>query len=84
MSQPIKAGDLVMQVRSCCPQYLGRMFVVGSVENTLFRCHHCEPKGRERDIVFTRYVAGAPIEWVKRIPPLSELDDARQDEGITA
>lgn len=80
----MKAGDWVMQIHSCCPRYLGRIFRVGAVETHSFRCAHCKPPAADRLVVYTPNVAAAPVEWVKRIPPMEELDDVKLDEEITA
>ena len=82
MSEPIKAGDLVIQIHACCPIYLGRIFVVGKVDRMFFRCNGCSQADKNRLIVFTAHIAGAPVEWVKRIPPLSELEGEKRVEEI--
>lgn len=76
----IKVGDLVMVIRWCCasgPQ--GAIFTVAGVANTqTHQCRHCW----EYLPVETFPVSagapevrnGAPISWLKRIPPLDELE----------
>jgi hypothetical protein len=70
----IKSGDLVMQVHSCCPKFLGRIFVVSEVSVQTFTCKRCHPKPRTITVGYTLNIAAAPIEWLKRIPPLDEME----------
>lgn len=86
MSEPIKPGDLVMQIHSCCPRYLGRIFKVGDVVTHLFKCGSCDTQGwgESRTMAYTKNIASAPIEWLKRIPPLDEMEGVKNDEEITA
>jgi hypothetical protein len=89
MSEPIQVGDLVVIVGMGCPhgiEELGRVFRVGEVvhEHTLCQiCHKrhglnwCVVDPADDDLAY-------PFSWLKRIPPLSELDDVKHDEEITA
>lgn len=88
MSEPIKRGDLVMVIRDCCGRYLGDTFTVaesrvgfGNVYCDFCRTYH--PYGT---LFFRRNGTrrGYPVDWLKRIPPLFELDDVKQDEEIHA
>lgn len=97
MAEPIKVGDLVMVVRghSCVLEHKGGIpFTVTGIKPAIgggFRCRMCGT----RNIASHEYIAaelsfhnhrdcGVPITWLKRIPPLGELDDVKQDEEITA
>jgi hypothetical protein len=87
MSEPIKAGDLVMIVKDFCGCDIGEIFVAGEIQNrfnSLQVCNECGTYG-DTPILRTRRLKGwYPVSWLKRIPPLSELDDVRQDEEIHA
>ena len=94
MSEPIKVGDLVVVVRYgvSCPRgcnkgtdTLGRIFSVRSVEYMPLLCVGCDaPKGWATAAVAESGEQVYRVERLKRIPPLSELDDVKQDEEITA
>jgi hypothetical protein len=89
MSEPIKVGDLVMVVRGCgC--YLGEPYRVKAMDignKIYFRCIRCrkyqgiqplvEVHGNRRDGYF-------PLSWLKRIPPLDELEGVDEKETLHA
>ena len=89
MSKPIRVGDLVAIVRwPCCGSRLGHVDTVVSIEPESLlggRCVDCHT-------LFTGYGTyirltqdrGAQLPWLKRIPPLEELDSEKQKEEITA
>lgn len=74
----IKVGDLVQVVRGhVCD--LGRIFVVASINVSYvgWHCPHCPAESHDRCDWVDDGVAeksGADINWVRRIPPLSELE----------
>jgi hypothetical protein len=90
MSEPIKVGDLVQVVRCCCIGYLDGVstFIVADIHPRVkyaTRCSACYahlPSDSYASDV--PGIPGAPLSWLKRIPPLSELGDVRHDEEITA
>ena len=88
MSEPIKVGDLVMVVKVCCEQMakhrnFGRVFTVTGFNTGSLRCHHCW--FRVPHATWAEFgIEEAYVPWLKRIPPLSELDDVKNDEEITA
>ena len=93
MSEPIKVGDLVVVVHSCCSdtrEGLGQVFRVSNVRMCKphgILCRKCGYTGHEmmaEPEEETKVLSHAPFSWLKRIPPLGELDDVRQDEEITA
>ena len=93
MSEPIKVGDLVMIVRVCCAKRdaLGAIFSVAGIDSYrtgAWQCRHCMTTGRDCRVKATaKYGDGnmhAPLSWLKRIPPLSELEGEKRDEEITA
>lgn len=92
MDEPIKVGDLVAIVRCCCTGYLDghSVFVVARIEMlplavTPFFCSICdseiqsEPFATEDPATY-----GCPVSWLKRIPPLDELEGEQRREEITA
>jgi hypothetical protein len=92
MSEPIKVGDLVVQVRACCDYEYKRSPCTGvpyRVQELPTRpalgCHRC---GFYGDLLiatgFHGTHAGVYVGWLQRIPPLEELDDVKRDEEINA
>ena len=88
MSEPIKVGDLVVVVRwPCCGKGLGVVDRVTSIFPTprpfKHSCAWCHAETVEGTTVETEgyYL---PHSWVRRIPPLSELEGEKRDEEITA
>lgn len=88
MSEPIKVGDLVMIVCQCCSDdYLGQIFTV----QELAQGSECDDCGAQDDrpsaileLENAEYLAwGLPMSWLKRIPPLSELEGEKRDEKLT-
>ena len=87
--KPIQVGDLVVQIRACCAHELtespftGIPFVVNSFFYAEGVCDHCGSLGKstfaESDHEFSVYV-----KWLKRIPPLDELESEQRKEEIEA
>jgi len=52
----------------------------------LFDCTHCPICGAffAEDSATNEAGNAVPLSWLKRIPPLSELDDVKQDKEISA
>ena len=84
--RPIQVGDLVFQFTACCAREFDRSPYVG-VPHTLTRiaprvasCRFCgfEASG------LAGYVGrpGIYLPWLKRIPPLSELEGQRTQEDM--
>lgn len=78
MSEPIKVGDLVMVVRDCCGKYLGEIFTAQDLPS---RADHafCDFCKLDHSAPFFANYGGShrgarPLPWLKRIPPLSELE----------
>ena len=90
MSERIAVGDLVQVVRwPCCGRYLGEIhgvFGFGTLDAT-YACNGCNAK---RDVSPAARIGDAkssglvPLEWLKRIPPLSELEGEKNKEELTA
>ena len=88
MTEPIKVGDLVVLVKTCCDA-LARHPVFGAFKTVIgFRqghaiCLHC---GWKSWITWAELSGGnsANIAWLKRIPPLAELESEQRKEELTA
>ena len=89
VSKPIRVGDLVAIVRwPCCGSRLGHVDTVVSIEpegllgGICVDCH----------TMFTGYGTyvgltkgrGAQLSWLRRIPPIEELESEKRGEEITA
>lgn len=86
----IQVGDLVVVVRQpCCGAHIGEIYVVGWMGRAGFRmtpvCNDCGRKMPElQNEVFADkslepgYI-GYPVSWLKRIPPLEELERVEEE-----
>lgn len=88
MSEPIKVGDLVMKVRACCDRQLdhwckaGVPWVVeGFSDAGKCYCQYCGATFLSVTYVLPKQVW---VNWLKKIPPLSELQGEKRDEELTA
>ena len=93
MSEPIKVGDLVVVVRTCCGSLYnaiaGIPWIVNSTFSDSWACIRCGTPGHGVLAVAAEpygdgHHSRAPISWLKRISPLSELEGEKRDEEITA
>lgn len=89
MDKPIDIGDLVMFVKSCCDGFRDgvSIFKVQHIKPSRPAgfCTHClTPLPMDRYAADDARYGGAPVSWLKRIPPLGELGDVKRDEEITA
>lgn len=98
MSESIKVGDLVRVVHACCGEFAqGRTIfqvykffdrlVGGGYDGFCMYCHAKMP--HERQAFATPHLGTDeaptfPLSWLRRIPPLEELDDVKREEEITA
>jgi hypothetical protein len=88
MSEPIKPGDLVVAIRwnpCCCG--LGIVRQVASIEHRLADgCTVCRtPSSGVRGACAVWPTGGhAPLSWLKRIPPLPELEYDSLTDGDLA
>jgi hypothetical protein len=85
--RPIQVGDLVQVVRDCCGHWLGSVFTVGSFTNAVkVECNFCPPGYPTQTVVAIRSGRArmycCPLPWLKRIPPLSELEGEKKDEQL--
>jgi hypothetical protein len=83
----IKPGDLVMVVGECCQMHseLGELFVVRSVAYK-YTCHYdgCgyQFSGLCAEAVDGEWPHGVPLQWLKKIPPLENLEGQRDSSGL--
>ena len=87
MSKEIRVGDLVQVVRwPCCGARVGHVDEVMDLDSYKLAstCMYCGrvDKHPVLPIVITRRGWIWPLEWVKRIPPLSELEGQRTEEEL--
>ena len=87
----IKVGDLVVVVRTCCAetakQSLGVIAKVVSIHKTTMRCMYCRAfmtMDRKAGFDVTGKFNGAPLSWLRRIPPFSELESTEHKEETPA
>ena len=90
MSQEIKVGDLVQVMRTCCGVFSGYVFTVTEIfrPDGVRRCKKCGFTS-EAQWLFARTgrrrnPKKVPLHWLKRIPPLEELDDVKHEEELHA
>lgn len=92
VDRPIQAGDLVVTLKGCpkCDSGLGRIFRVLEIRpprNGFFCCKACgsSPIYAGGLAAIRDYVAdtATPVAWLKRIPPLDELQTFRQTDETT-
>ncbi len=89
MDKPIGVGDLTVRVRSCCGVYVGTVKRVEGFSNGAVKCV-CDKCGRNNGEMVKAYFVGnelpsaAPLPYLKRIPPLSELEIERTEDEVTA
>lgn len=91
MEKPISVGDLVMVVRghACTVSAFGGLPVrVGEIRAPYGKSWDCARCGGKKVAPTSPYVphngAALPLPWLKRIPPLDELEDVKRDETVTA
>ena len=95
MSEPIKVGDLVRIVKNhgCTldrpHRGIGFITTVERIERAFaYHCKGCDEVVRELNghmLMYGRTSIGPgyyPLAWVKRIPPLSELEGEKQKEDL--
>ena len=87
----IRVGDLVVVVRTCCEktaqESLGITGKVTLIRSTTMRCEYCLSFMKtnwkahfETECTFKC----APLSWLRRIPPLSELESTEHKEETPA
>ena len=89
-NQPIAVGDLVQVVRwPCCGASLGRVATVTQIGRRVTIEHGCTTcsttktaTGASAPAVQVGHELLWPLAWIKRIPPLSELEGVKTQEDI--
>ena len=88
--RPIQAGDLVVVVMGCDKNAFGMIFKVREIyeRHAPLPCVFCNQKhsgkyaGAERPFGGIKHYTRAPLNWLKRIPPLEELEGKRSEEKL--
>lgn len=88
MSEPIKVGDLVIVTRSCCAKFVEgpTIYDVTAIrEEPRARCSFCggDVPGGPQGVGY-RHRIGVPLSWLKKVPPLDELEGVKDREELTA
>jgi hypothetical protein len=81
--RPIAVGDLVQVINACCQpaeKFLGVVFKVRSVAPGPLHCVFCYGLGKSPN--YAEDHEGKWYGYLKRIPPLSELENSKTDEPI--
>lgn len=89
MSEPIRVGDLVIIVGNCCADadYRGEIHTVTAIHEEGGRCRECGFRAPGSVAALpcpTNPSWGIPLSWLKRIPPLSELESTHNEEKAPA
>jgi hypothetical protein len=87
--RPIQVGDLVAVVKTCCPRFLEGVWIfeVSKLATSTGRwvCMYCKaalPSGMNAMDSQDDEEGGVHISWLKRIPPLEQLEGQRTEENI--
>jgi hypothetical protein len=79
---------LVIILRGCCDDSeIGSIRTVDRIKSSPpLECSACGYRPQGSYAVWNKgfYEWGRPLSWLKRIPPLGELEDAREEETISA
>jgi len=79
----IKVGDLAIVVGSCCSgNDLGLIGEIGDIEVCEWQCVICgRESGSEAMGNFVGWDSdyGTPLRWLRKIPPLSELEETFEE-----
>ena len=85
MSDKIEVGDLVVVVRwPCCKEWLGKIFRVGRInqEPPTF-CTKCKAlHGSVYAAIERSDTFASPITWLRKIPPLAELESVERETEL--
>jgi hypothetical protein len=85
MDKPISVGDLVMVVRACCSRRVRPLiFKVARIDEGTIGgiCVDCGAQMPTDSFGGPDGPVGQPVSWLKRIPPLSELEGETTQEDI--
>ena len=80
----IVVGDLVVVVEwPCCHAHVGKIRRVKKIESRQGqRCADCFASGPAGRYAVVSGDGDAPLCWLKRIPPLDELESSKTDEPM--
>jgi hypothetical protein len=89
--KPISVGDVVIGVHTCCDAHtaaLGIPWRVDAVVHDYCHCLFCGFKyagtfANATGVFGVRAYDRGPLPWLKRIPPLEELEVEKHDEKLT-
>jgi hypothetical protein len=94
MSEEIKVGDLVYVATTCCSGTASESLgLIGAVEElelpryfSCTRCTYCLTtfSGLHAYLNCSSAYSKAPIGWLRKIPPLTELNKVEREEEIPA
>lgn len=80
--RPIQVGDLVCVVKvHCDKQWLNHVFQVTGITRAIRKCYVCGHQ-EEMDTATGLSHFYMPLAWLRRIPPLSELEGERTEEKL--
>lgn len=85
MNEPIKVGDLVCILHCCCDdEKVGAILQVESIQEIDLDCMDCGLRERTVCSIWhgVNRLWGRPLSWLKKIPPLDELEGEKRDEEI--
>lgn len=84
MDKPISVGDLVRITHACCDpaSVIGYIENVTRIFNTITTCGKCGQAHRGMHAKFEGNPDhwGFPLAWLKRIPPLDDLEGLESEE----
>ena len=82
----IRVGYLVVVVRDCCGKNIGAIRRVEAFEyNLVCHCQYCNKHYRQIHRAFfegDEVPSAMPVAWLKRIPPLEELEGEQSKEEL--
>ena len=83
--RPIQVGDLVVIMQACCDhkRVVGTLGRVTELATATTVCGKCRQPYNGRHAWFencNHY--GFPAKWLKRIPPMGELEGQRTEESL--
>ncbi len=93
MSEPIKAGDWVQVIHwhpcGCRLGYVRQVYIIYRNNKRLRYCIPCNGPRLpvpDSDLIRAVFTEGAscPASWLRKIPPLGELESEETKERITA
>lgn len=89
LGQGIQVGDLVRVVKVGCEHgenLIGRIFIVPSIHHGLLHCELCDFHAGSGSYVMDPIFEGMcfDLAWLKKIPPIEDLQDTEHREEVSA